>query len=110
MTCGTCIGTAPSLPSAIDPLAIDYIAAGSRLGTKVLYKRWAASTDQTVHAANNYFGLENDAGFWHATCEALSDIPVKSARAQTIVRDTRTLFALFASVYNNSVAQEVTAQ
>ncbi len=88
-----------------DPLAVDYMIAGSRLGSKVLRKRWAASSDPIVVAAGTYFGLSSDPEFWRTTCRALSDIPNDSARADVIVEDTRALFGLFAQNYGALTAQ-----
>lgn len=98
------------LPGPIDPLAIDYLVAGSRMGSRVLRKRWLASTDPTVRAAGAYFGLEDDPAFWQDTCAALAEIDPNSQRAQIILRDVRTLFNLFAAVSIDTVAPEVAAQ
>ena len=89
-----------ALSPRIDPLAIDYMVAGSRLGTKVLKKSWARSTDARVNAAQGYFGQEYDADLWRDTCLALSYVPVDSLRARAIVDDTRALFHLFEAAFH----------
>lgn len=101
--------TINSLPANIDPLAIDYLVAGSRLGSKVLYKRWSISDVSIVRRANNYFGLATDPSFWQLTCTALADIDPNSARADAIVQDTKILFELFSTAYESTVATEAVA-
>ena len=98
--------TQAELPMDIDPLAIDYIVAGSRLGTMVLCKEWARSTDPVVRRANGYFGRINDASLWHETCHALTDVPIHGARASVIVSETRLLFKLFSEVFDALVLKQ----
>ncbi|WP_411890149.1 biliverdin-producing heme oxygenase [Yoonia sp. SDW83-1] len=93
-------------PSALDPLSIDYMVAGSRLGSKILSKRWGASTDPCVQRANTYFGQAIDPKLWPETCRALSALPPSSARADAIVEDTRTQFQLFAAAFAKIVTAE----
>ena len=88
----------PLLPQ-LDPLSIDYMVAGSRLGSKILRKRWSASTDQRVQRADSYFGQAVDPNLWPETCRALSEVPMGSARADKIVDDTKTQFQLFATAF-----------
>ena len=83
-----------------DPLAVDYVVAGSRLGLKVLKARWESSPDRLVRAANAYFRLPNVTP-WRDVCHALSTVPVDSARAGAITRDTRRIFNLFAATYRS---------
>lgn len=81
--------------SPVDPLALDYVLEGSRLGTQVLKRRWAASTDPMVQRADAYFSLPTDAQRWRATCAALGDIAPGSPRATRITADTKALFEMF---------------
>lgn len=86
----------PASPSGrLDPLALDYVLEGSRLGTQVLKRRWAASTDPTVQRADAYFTLHADKLRWRATCDALAAVDPESPRASRITGDTRALFQLF---------------
>jgi heme oxygenase (biliverdin-IX-beta and delta-forming) len=87
------------LPAALDPLAIDYMVAGSRLGSVILRKRWQTSTDPCVQRANTYFGQPVDPTLWPEICRALSAVPMGSARADAIVKDTKTQFQLFAAAF-----------
>ena len=86
----------------LDPLAVDYVVAGSRLGLKVLQARWASSSDPLVRAAGAYFTQPNAAPAWPKVCRALSKVPVDSIRAGVITRDTRRIFDLFAVAYQRS--------
>ncbi len=95
-------------PSALDPLSVDYMVAGSRLGSKILRKRWQTSTDPCVQRANSYFGQAIDPKLWPKTCRALSAVPPSSARADAIVEDTRTQFQLFAAAFAKIVTAEDT--
>ncbi len=78
-----------------DPLAVDYVFAGSRLGTKVLRRRWSASGDPAVLAASRYFTAEGDPLAWPRVCAALDNVPTGSARADRIVSDTIAIYGLF---------------
>lgn len=84
---------------SLDPLAVDYVVAGSRLGLKVLKTRWASSSDPLVRAAGAYFTQPNAAPAWPKVCRALSTVPLDSARAGAITRDTKRIFDLFAATY-----------
>ena len=81
--------------AAVDPLAIDYMLEGSRLGSKVLRMQWARTSSAAVRRAARYFDTPAPVERWRAVCGALSAIPTDSLRAARIVRDTRRLFALF---------------
>ena len=83
----------------LDPLAVDYVVAGSRLGLKVLKTRWASSSDPLVRAAGAYFTQPNASPAWPKVCRALSTVPLDSARAGAITRDTKRIFDLFAATY-----------
>ena len=88
----------------LDPLAVDYVVAGARLGLKVLQARWAGSADPLVRAAGAYFTQPNAASPWPKVCRALSKLPLDSARAGAITRDTRRIFNLFAAAYQRAAS------
>ena len=90
--------------NGLDPLAVDYVVAGSRLGLKVLKTRWAGSADPLVRAAGAYFTQPFAASPWPKVCRALSKVPVDSIRAGVITRDTRRIFDLFATTYQRSAS------
>lgn len=92
--------SAPTLGET-DPLALDYMIEGSRLGTQVLKRRWAASRDPIVARASGYFSKGPTPGRWRKVCDDLSAVPAESARAARIIEDTQKLFALFHDVSSN---------
>ena len=92
-----------------DLLAIDYMIEGSRLGSKVLKRKWSGSSDPVVQRADSYFSIDPVPGRWREVCAALSDIPADSRRARQIIADTRQLFGMFfdvASGIKNSSGQQ----
>jgi heme oxygenase len=103
----------PPHPDArkLDPLALDYVFEGSRMGTKVLRRDWSAAQDPAVRRASAYFTSHAPASRWQDVCQQLSEIDPNSARADRIVADTRTLFALFrkAAQPDEMTPQELTA-
>ena len=93
-------GLVPPL-GPVHGLALDYVLEGSRLGTKVLRRRWEASDDPRVRAANAYFMITPVPGRWRDVCAALSAVAPDSPEAAQITRDTEKLFALFAQIAND---------
>ena len=89
---------------APDTLAVDYVIEGSRLGSKVLKRRWLDASDPKVRQASAYFTLAPAPGRWRDICSQLSAISPKSDRALRIVNDTRALFALFFDAASGPVA------
>ena len=88
--------TIPSLPRDLDPLAVDYIVSGSRLGTMVLKRRWEASTDRQVRAARNYFTAPSYIETWKSFCAEAESDAFDPARKRKIVNDTNVLFDFYA--------------
>ncbi|WP_299869953.1 biliverdin-producing heme oxygenase [uncultured Roseobacter sp.] len=91
----------------LDRLAIDYVIEGSRLGSKVLRRRWLTASDPTVRRASAYFSLAAVPGRWRNVCDQLSKIPVQSDRAGAIIEDTKMLFALFHAAACEPVAEQL---
>ncbi len=89
-----------------DRLAIDYVIEGSRLGSKMLRRRWLTASDPIVRQANAYFSLAPVPGRWRDVCDQLSNIPGHSERAGTIIEDTKMLFALFHAAACEPVAEQ----
>ncbi|UWR23314.1 hypothetical protein [Sulfitobacter sp. S190] len=81
------------------PLAVDYILAGSRLGTQMLRKSWIAATDAQVRQAEQYFSIPPAPAEWQQTCAALDEIAPNSDEARVITHDSRALFGLFKTAY-----------
>jgi len=82
----------------VDPLAQDYMIKRSRLGSKALSRKWAASADTFVRLASAYFGMKPFAGRWREVCAALDGIPLLSDRADILITDTKRLFKIFNDV------------
>lgn len=102
--------TRSELTHTVAPLAIDYIVAGSRLGSKVLRKRWSKSTDASVQGASVYFQQDADPKLWPETCASLSEVASTSLQAATIVKDTKTLFQLFSTAFDTAVLTQDAAR
>ncbi|MBD3664487.1 biliverdin-producing heme oxygenase [Sulfitobacter aestuariivivens] len=95
---------APSEPVlGCDPIAIDYMVAGSRLGSKVLKRNWALSADARVKAAGAYFALTDSGTLWRETCADLDRIDPDSPRADWVIADVRSLFTLFATTHHSPI-------
>lgn len=95
---------APVALAPVHPLAVDYILAGSRMGTKVLRKRWARSDNPLVQAACNYFSLDSTPGEWADTCARLNTVQTTSVAADQIVRDSRMIFERFVTSFHRASA------
>ncbi len=93
----------------LDPLAVDYVLGGSRMGTKLLRVRWSQSSDPRVKEANAYFNLSSYPQFWQTTCQELAKIQMNSDRAEKIVADTTEIFNLFKSTYHQEMLKPAKA-
>ncbi|WP_208987496.1 heme oxygenase-like domain-containing protein [Roseibium marinum] len=87
----TAAEVAPAGP--LEPLAVDYLVLGSRLGTEVLRLRLFSGYPSDKIPA--YFRAPALPQLWSAHCTALDAIPPGSARADQILEDVKTGFALF---------------
>lgn len=95
---GTPGGMAPPAPSQmVDPMALDYLVAGSRLGTAVLAKRWAQATDPKVQRASAYFAGQSHLELWQSLCHQLSSMPADHCQAEKIINDSNLLFEFYTS-------------
>ena len=84
-----------SLRPDIDPLAITYLFAGSRLGNVVLERRWRASADLVVLAADRYFSAPSYASLWRDFCARTDRMRSTDARSDRVVTDAGTLFRAY---------------
>lgn len=89
------------------PLATAYVVGGSRLGSKILKSRWAASRDAGVQAAHHYFALPGEGPYWKAVCADLDRIIPDTAAAAKIVADTISIFDMFGDACQQITRQEV---
>ena len=93
--------TAPSLDT--DPIseeAIDHIVLGSRLGTAVLRRQWSQSDDAQARGAARYFSLPGCTDAWRAHTIRLSSRSADGPSADTLIRDTKSLFDLFERAFH----------
>lgn len=79
----------------LHPLAIDYVIAGSRLGTQVLRKRWRATKDPNVRHADAYFSAPNYIEIWKSFCGASDRLSAVGEIADQIVGDADLIFKLY---------------
>lgn len=85
----------PRPPKADDGLAQRYIWLGSRLGTRMLARRWAEGTDPTVRAAGRYLSAAPASAPWRALCDELEDMSARGTRADLVVQAAKAWFAVF---------------
>lgn len=83
-------------PAYLHPTSVRYVLLGSRMGMRVLHRRWAASKDPAVAVAYRSLGL-SPGGAWRRFCEETGRVPEGSPLADLIVRDALRLFTLFAA-------------
>ena len=79
----------------LHPLAIDYVIAGSRLGTQVLRQRWRAATDPAVRAAASYFSAPGYIDLWKSFCDTSGAMPAVGVIADRIVSDADRVLAMY---------------
>ena len=82
----------------LDPLAVDYIVAGSRLGGQVLRRRWQQSTDPVVRAADAYFSAPEHLDLWRGFVTRAGAMDGQGARAETVIDDALAIFALYSGI------------
>ncbi|MFZ5965382.1 biliverdin-producing heme oxygenase [Thalassococcus sp. BH17M4-6] len=80
---------------SLHPLAINYVIAGSRLGTKVLRTRWLSADDPVVRGANSYFSAPSYIELWKSFCETSNGMPAAGDVADQIVCDADKIFKLY---------------
>lgn len=77
----------------LDALAVEYVVLGSRLGNKVLKKRWSRSSDLHVQSASAYFDAPEYLDKWREFLTGAA--AVDHGTAVRIVDDARSIFRLF---------------
>lgn len=82
-------------PLSLDPRAVLYVLLGSRLGLRVLEKRWAEAGDPLVAAAGRLFGLPGQGAAWRRFCAEASAASGKGAEADRVVTDAGRAFGLY---------------
>lgn len=76
----------PAVPAG-GRIGVAYVLAGSRLGARVLARRWRESDDAAVRRAGRYLGDREGQGYWQALLHVLAtaeiDVPAATAGAVT---------------------------
>lgn len=92
--------TDPVMPAPatapIVPLAIDYVIAGSQLGSKILKKRWNGASDPHVRQASAYFSAPSYISHWREFCETADGMTSIGDAADQIVAGAFTVFDVYA--------------
>lgn len=89
----------PALDNPLTPLAVAYIVEGSRMGTAVLRRRWAQSSDPHVLEINTYFDATYHQTGWRALCTQLESVVPGSPHARAITRDAALIFGQFSHAF-----------
>ncbi|MGR3757360.1 MAG: hypothetical protein ACU0AT_09070 [Tranquillimonas sp.] len=89
---------------ALDATAVYYVLLGSRLGKRLLERRWRMGAAAAGPA--RYFALPDRKGDWRDLCRELSGRPARGAPADTILRDADRLFTIFADAAQTVIAEE----
>lgn len=79
----------------LHPFAIDYVIAGSRLGTQVLRKRWQSASDAHVRQADAYFSAPSYIELWKSFCTSAQETYPSGPVADKVVHDADRLFGLY---------------
>ncbi|KIT17534.1 biliverdin-producing heme oxygenase [Jannaschia aquimarina] len=82
-------------PTEDHPIAQDYLWLGSRLGTRMLARRWADATDPDVRRASAYLGMAADPAPWRAFTARAEEMSARGPEADLIVTAAIAWFALF---------------
>lgn len=79
----------------LHPSAVLYVLLGSRLGLRVLERRWAASVDPRVAGAGRLFGLAGRVAEWRRFCEEAGAESGEGPEADRVVADAERAFGLY---------------
>lgn len=87
----------PAARLSADPTAVLYILLGSRLGTQVMARHWAASAEGAARAAGRYLTLDPRREAWRAFVQRSGDAPGTGPDADRLVADARAIFGHYAA-------------
>lgn len=77
------------------PEAQDYVLLGSRLGSQLLRRRWAAATDPALQDAGRYLTLPPLTGQWRRFCDGAEALGGSGTGSDAIIAEAGALFDLF---------------
>jgi len=81
--------------SYLHPVGLTYVIAGSSLGSKVLYKKWAQSTDDSVILAGEFMALAVDNSDWLKFLEYIDATSFSDSETDDIVMSANQRFTLY---------------
>ncbi len=85
----------PALEGHMNSLGIVYVMAGSRLGTKLLQRRWAQSLDPQVLRAGQYLSSGAYDNYWRRFVKHLDGLLPPDDNRTAMNRSARLTFKLF---------------
>ncbi|MGR3625295.1 MAG: hypothetical protein ACU0A0_03290 [Limimaricola sp.] len=88
-------GAGPAPLRLTRSMAQDYVLLGSRLGSQLLRRRWAAARDPRLRSAGTYLSLPPMARDWRAFCDRAGALPGEGTEADKVVCEAGQLFDLF---------------
>ena len=81
--------------SSYHPIGLTYVMAGSSLGSKVLYKRWTASTDVIVQRAGKFITNAKDNSEWVVFLAHIGSLKVSQNEIDDIVLSANDVFEIY---------------
>jgi len=79
------------------PLGLTYVIAGSSLGSKVLFRIWNASTDETVKQAGKFMAFAKDSSAWRDFLVQIKTYEYTEQEIKKIIESANYSFAVFES-------------
>lgn len=92
---------------AFHPVACDYVMSGSRLGDRILRKKWAEHAAWTT-VGTSFFTAPTYGELWEGFCTGSGRLPGHGSDADNIVADAIGLFELFRTVAEEVVTYAIT--
>ncbi|MEM9795099.1 MAG: hypothetical protein AAF919_01330 [Pseudomonadota bacterium] len=91
-------------PAVDEVFAQKYLWLGSRLGTRMLARKWESGQDETARAAGRYLTeTTTDRTAWRTLCDELEAMPGYGAEAERILAASNDWFALFETTCHDHV-------
>lgn len=80
-------------------LGIDYVLAGSSLGSKVLYKHWSLATNEKVKQANHFMTSAKDSADWKTFLTRLDSLKLTRVEIEQVVATANHVFEIYQTAY-----------
>lgn len=91
-------------------LARAYIWHGSRLGTRMLARRWSDAADPSIREAGTYFARLADRSVWRGLTDALDAESGRGRKADRVTGAANDWFAIFEDAAGRARAAEIEAR